>query len=386
MGAKTRDLGVAAPRHLRIAAALCACLAAAALLAAPAGATGGQSGFFGVGGWSYPTAAQSASLGSAGVRLFRGAVGWGVIQPSADPHSRNWSDPDRLAREAAADGYNILFDLNGCAVWACGAIDAAPSSGVALAEYESFVRAAAARYAPGSAFWKGQRRIPAITWQIWNEVNGGVFWPDPTPAAYAAFFTAIAASIRSVDRHASVLMSGLDALPTLSSGIPLGRFLSGLYEQPGFAAATSGVAVQAYAPTPRAALAVLDEAREVMLRHRDGAKPMWVTEMGWATGGPPYPFTVSPARQARFLTTTWREMLACRTRWNLRHVLWFSLEDANPALFGQPDGWSFHDGLLNLDGTPKLAYSNFLALVGRATSASGAGRCTLPGGRSLERR
>jgi hypothetical protein len=131
---------------------------------------------------------------------------------------------------------------------------------------------------------------------------------------------------------------------------------------------------------------VLDEARRVILRHHDGAKPMWVTEMGWATAGPPFPFTVSPATQARYLTTTWRAMLACRARWNLRHVLWFSLEDADPATFGEPDGWSFHDGLLNLDGTPKLAYGKFLALVSRATVASDAGRCTLPGGDSLERR
>jgi hypothetical protein len=384
--ARTCDPGAAARRRRRFGGALCACLAAAALCAAGAGATGAPAGFFGVGGWSYPTAAQSASLGAAGVRLVRGAVGWGVVQPSADPGSRNWSDPDRLARQAAANGYNVIFDLNGCAVWACGAVDAAPSSGSALEEYESFVRAAAARYAPGSPFWNGQRRTPAISWQVWNEVNGGVFWPDPTPAAYAAFFIAIAATIRSVDPHAAVVTSGLEALPTMSSGMPIGRFLAGLYAQAGFAAATSAIAVEAYAPTPSAALAVLDKARRVMLAHRDGALPIWVTEMGWATAGPPYPFTVSPATQARYLAQTWRAMLACRARWNLRHVLWFSLQDASPETFGQPDGWSFHDGLLNLDGTPKQAYSSFLALVRRATSASGAGRCTLPGGTSLERR
>jgi hypothetical protein len=384
--ATTCDPGAGVRRRRRLRGALCACLAAATLCAAGAGAAGAPAGFFGVGGWSYPSPAQSASLGAAGVRLVRGALGWGVVQPSADPGSRNWSDPDRLARQAAADGYNVIFNLNGCAVWACGAVDVAPSSGAALEEYESFVRAAAARYAPGSPFWKGQRRVPTITWQIWNEVNGGVFWPDPTPAAYAAFFVAVAATIRSVVPHASVVMSGLDALPSVSSGMRLGPFLAGLYEQPGFAAATSAIAVEAYAPTPSAALEVLDRARRVMLAHRGGAKPMWVTEMGWATGGPPYPFTVSLATQARYLVATWRAMLSCRARWNLRHVLWFSLEDASPATFGQPDGWSFHDGLLNLDGTPKHAYSRFLALVGRATSASGAGRCMLRGGTSLERR
>jgi Cellulase (glycosyl hydrolase family 5) len=358
---------------------VCACLVAA-LLAARADATAAPAGFFGVGGWSYPSAAQSASLGAAGVRLVRGAVGWGVVQPSPDAASRNWSDPDRLAREAAANGYNVIFDINGCAVWACGTVDAAPTTGAALAAYESFVRAAAARYAPRSAFWRGQRRIPRITWQVWNEVNGGVFWPDPTPASYAAFFTATAAAIRAVDPHAAVVMSGLDALPSVSSGMTLGRFLSGLYAQPGFAAATSAIAVEAYAPTPAAAIEVLDEARRVVLAHHDGAKPMWVTEMGWATAGPPYPFTVSPAMQARYLTRTWRAMLACRARWNLRHVLWFSLQDASPATFGQPDGWSFHDGLLNLDGSPKRAYRSFLSLVGTAASASGAGRCRLPRG------
>ena len=165
-----------------LASAMCASLVAPPQ--APAAVA--PPGFFGVGGWSYPTDAQSASLGAAGVGLVRAALTWGVVQTSPSPASRNWTDADRLARDAARDGYDLIFDLNGCAVWACGTVNA-PPTGAALPAYEAFVSAAVARYGPTSSFWSGQPRVPQVSWQVWNEVNGGYFWPNPTPAAYATF-------------------------------------------------------------------------------------------------------------------------------------------------------------------------------------------------------
>ena len=72
------------------ASALCA-IFAPPLPAAMAATATAPPGFFGVGGWSYPTDAQSASLGAGGVGLVRGALTWGIVQPSPSPASRNWS-------------------------------------------------------------------------------------------------------------------------------------------------------------------------------------------------------------------------------------------------------------------------------------------------------
>src|SRR3954466_674064 len=107
--------------HLRllVLATLVAALLTA-LSASPARATDIPSGFFGVGGWSYLDDGQAAHLGGAGLRIFRGSLSWDVIEPR--PGYRNWSDPDHLAQRAQANGFDIIFVLNGCAAWACGSV------------------------------------------------------------------------------------------------------------------------------------------------------------------------------------------------------------------------------------------------------------------------
>jgi hypothetical protein len=370
---------------LRRRGALAAVLAIGLVASVPA-AVGARlnlapAGFFGVGGWSYPSNTQAATLSSAGLRLVRGSLAWGTIQTNANPASRNWSDPDRLMQEAAADHFNVLFDLNGCAVWACGAVYV-PPTGSELTAYESFVQAAVERYAPGSPFWGGRRNVPTISWQIWNEVNGGYFWPNPTPAAYATFLSEISTTIRAVNPSAAIVLSGLDQLPGLSTGMRLVPFLRGLYRQPEFRSSFNVVAVQGYAPNPTKSVGILDQTRRVMLRAGDGARPIWVTEMGWAAGGPASAFTVSPQTQKRYLIKTWDTMVACRRRWNLKHVLWYSLQDFTGVDPSQPDYWGFHDGLINASGVAKPAYASFLSFVGRGPFPA-AQSCRLKGGTTV---
>jgi hypothetical protein len=370
-------------RWRRLAATALGALTVTLALTSPVGAASAPSGFFGVGAWSYPTASQLQSMSAAGLRLVRGALAWGQVQTSASPASRNWDYPDSLAREAASDGVNIIFDLNGCAVWACGTVNA-PPTGAQLSAYESFVAAMVARYEPSSSFWNGQPHVPQISWQVWNEVNGGYFWPDPTPAAYATFLGEISSTIHSVDPSATVVMSGLVALPGVSGGMDLQPFLEGLYRQPGFPSDTDAIVVHGYAPNPAATLHILDEARAVMIEHHDTARPMWVTEMSWSTGGPPYPATVSTTTQNQYLTQAWSAMLACRRRWNLQHVLWYALQDVSAAVYGPPDGWFYHDGLLNEDGSAKPAYATFLRFLGAGPVPGSVDRCTLPGDLSID--
>jgi hypothetical protein len=361
-----------------------ACFAALALSAAGASAAVPPAGFFGIDGWSYPSNSQSATLSAAGLGLVRGSLAWGDVQTTSSPSSRNWSNLDNLAHNAASGDYNLIIDLSGCAVWACGTVDA-PPTGAELTAYESFVAAAVARYDPTSSFWNGQPHIPTITWQVWNEINAGVTWPNPTPAAYAAFLSQISNTIKSVDPNATVIMSGLDEFPTLSSGMELEPFLDGLYEQPTFRSSTAAIAVNAYAASATASVHVLDEARTVTLQNNDAARPLWVTEMGWASGGPASTFTVTPAVQNQYLVSSWDTMLACRPRWNLQHVVWFALQDENASTFDTPDYWGFHDGLLNVDGSAKPAYSSFLQFIGSQPLPSGGGSsCSLPGGDTLD--
>jgi hypothetical protein len=372
------------PRALARYAALVWVLATGLLvtIGAPAAGAHSRAGFFGVGGWSYPNSAQATQLSNAGVQLVRGSLSWGTIQTDPDPTSRNWSDPDRLADEAAAHHFNIVFNLNGCAVWACGVVYT-PPTGTELVKYEAFVQAAVARYAPNSSFWAGQSYVPTVSWQIWNEVNGGYFWPNPTPAAYATFLSEISTAIRAVNPSATIVLSGLDQLPGERTGMKLGPFLRGLYRQPEFFSSFSVIAVQGYAPDPSNSVGILDKTRKVMLQNGDHTHPIWVTEMGWATSGPASAFTVSQATQKRYLIKTWDTMYACRNRWDLQHVLWYSLQDFTGVDASQPNYWGFNDGLLARSGSAKPAYASFLRFLGSGPEPGGTHACQLKGGMTV---
>jgi hypothetical protein len=117
-----------------------------------------------------------------------------------------------------------------------------------------------------------------------------------------------------------------------------------------------------------------------MLANGDGAKPIWVTEMSWATGGPPHPFVTTEAYQALKLRRAWDTLLACRGRWDLQRVYWFGWKDrAVPA--GGTDYWGYHNGLLRLDGTAKPALAASDEYVDNVPLPDGRGdTCPLPGG------
>jgi hypothetical protein len=100
--------------------------------------------------------------------------------------------------------------------------------------------------------------------------------------------------------------------------------------------------------------------------------PVRVTEMSWASAGPASPsFTVDVATQNAYLVSSWDTMLACQRRWNLRHVLWFALQDLNASVLGQPDYWEFGNGLLTLGGSSRHTRASSASL-GQARSRTAA--------------
>ena len=362
-------------------AAMLGCPPMSAVSVAPAQAAA-PPGFFGLGGWSVPTVDQSADLKAAGLGLYRAPLGWQDVQPARDD-SYNWTTTDSLATDAAKDGYDLILALNGCAIWACGAIQR-PPTGAALDDYRAFVMAAVQRYGKDGVFWDEHPTLPqrTISWQVWNEVNGGTDWPNPTPADYATFLAQISQTIKAADPTATVLLSGLDEFPGESTGMPLKEFLTGLYQQPGFKDSFDVAAVHAYAADPAGAAHVLDVARRVMFEQGDQTRPLWVTEMSWSTGGPPHPFTVTEDLQNQYLAQSWDKMLACRDRWNLKHVLWFALQDVDPLSVGLPDYWGVHNGLLRQDGSAKPSYATFKSYL--APTVDPPCEVFLPGGNNLD--
>jgi hypothetical protein len=293
-------------------------------------------------------------------------MSWGAV--SAKSAGENFSGYDRVMRAAAANHIELLVTLTGCPAWACPQ-GGPPSAPAALAGFRTFARDAVRRYGHGGSLWRGRRADPVVYWQVLNEVNGADQWPHPSPAAYARVLAATAATIRQTDRGARVVLGGLAEKMT----IWLRSYLPGLYRVRGFARSFDVMAVEGYSVRPGDPAHILTMTRSIMRRFHDSRKPIFVTEMSWATGGPPFPFITSPAGQAADLLMSWRELDACRSRWNLRRVYWFSYGDmASPPA---TDYWGYHDGLVDLFGSPKPAFYAFERFLSPAGAARVAGRC-----------
>lgn len=321
---------------------------------------------FGTGGWSFPTPETLDQLAGHGLRTWRLTVSWTAA--GSRRGTLDFSGYDTVLRAAERNGIEVLVTLTGCPAWACPAGGPA-ASGPALDGFQRFVRAAVLRYGHRGTAFGGRPRRPVTHWQVLNEVNGADQWPRPSAPRYAAVLRRTARTIRAADRRARVVLAGLGEKMT----VWLRDYLPALYRQPGFRASFDVMAPEGYAVRPSDVGAILTETRRIMRRFGDARKPMFITEMSWASGGPPFPFTTTEAGQAARLRASWRQLAACRARWRLRRVYWFAYTDRDPR--ESADYWGFHNGLLDRAGRPKPAWHAFVGFLHPANAARAAGRC-----------
>lgn len=346
-----------------------------------AAAAAAPQGFVGVSDWGWPTSAQAQRLGADGVGTFRAGVAWSWIEPQQG--QRGWGGVDGLMADAATNGYDLTLVLNGCTEWACGATRTAPQTPQQRAFFQDYVRDFVGRYGAGGSFWRTRTDLRAVkvAWQVWNEVNVGADWPNPTAAGYAALLAETSATIKRVDPSATVVSAGLAELPAVPEGATLAEFLTALESNPAFRSSADVVAVHGYAENALGTARVLDTARAIMHAAGD-TRPLWVTEVGWGSGGPAHAFVRDDAGQAAELRSAYDLMTACRNRWGLDKAIWFALRDVSSAQLGEADYWGMHTGLYGADGTtPKLAAAALREYAGGRTLPAGrAAACPLAGG------
>ncbi len=118
------------------------------------------------------------------------------------------------------------------------------------------------------------------------------------------------------------------------------------------------MAVHPYAADPAGVLEILRTVRVQLDRLGDPDRPIWATEFGWATGGPPVTITNSEPMQAKLLREAIGFMQRARDVLHLRGFVAFRWKDM--ALnAGQTDVWALHTGLLREDGSSKPALGAF---------------------------
>jgi hypothetical protein len=312
--------------------------------------------FYGVISANSPDGPMLERLGRGGVGTLRVLFSWGGVQPSAGaPY--DWSRYDLLVAGAAINGIRVLATVYSSPTWAEPSPEY-PPLGSALPGFASFVRAAVARYGTGGTFWRQHPELPAMPieeGQLWNEPNSLYFWkPAPDPKGYLTLLRAFHGAVKSADPDARVMLGGLFPTP---KGVDMSAFLSALYRL-GAAKLFDEAAVHPYAAEPGRAMARTEQLRGLLDHAGDREKPIWITEVGWASGGQPSGLTVGPERQADYLARFFELAAGARERLRLGGVIWFALSDTPGPL------WPGHCGLFDLNGDPTAAWRALTALTG----------------------
>lgn len=371
-------------RNLRALVASVVAMLALSVFAASAQAL--PAGFWGVVPQSSLSLEKFQRLRRGGVESVRFPIVWTAVQP-VQGGAFQWGSIDVQVEAAAEAGIQVLPFLVGAPEWAVPAVYVSgthhtlkaparlPIGGAARAGWEGFLAATVARYGPSGTFWSehpGVPKLPIRRWQIWNEPNFKYFIAKPNPAEYGKLVKISTAALKAADPGAQTILAGLFSRPKGARNPRTGKhkslnwyasdFVSKMYRTtPGVGKKFSGVALHPYSIYARELPGVIEEFRRVLAANHDGGKGLWLTELGWSSGPADTAnlFAKGPAGQARELRKAFTLLRGHATRYRLKSIFWFSVDD-------QKESCNFCDGsgLFGEGFQPKPAWYSYVKFTG----------------------
>jgi hypothetical protein len=302
---------------------------------------------------------------AAGVRLLREPFRWDQVERS--PGRYDFKRLDAFVVAAARRRLRILPIL----VDPPSFRSSAPRRGAKRGSYPPrdpaalgrFGAVLVRRYGPDGSFWQRSPQLPRVpirAWQVWNEPNLPVYWASgPDPAGYARLLRRTATELRRADPHAEVVSAGLSQTRL---GTPFATFVRGMYRA-GAGRALDSFALHPYARSAAGVLQAVKDARR-LLEQLGASPPIWITEFGWASGGPASPFTVGEAVQARLAREALEGFARERRELGIRGAVYYDWRDARPS-GAVGDFFGLHTGLLRADGRPKPSLRAFAKAADR---------------------
>jgi hypothetical protein len=308
-----------------------AAVAAALMCAAPAHAV--ETGVNETLGQSVSTPRKASKLGADWVRVW---ALWQDLEPARGVYNEHLIGAlNAKAAALHARGVKVLVVVHRAPAWASGGRGgiAPPSDPAAF----------------GAFMGSLAQRVPGVdAWELWNEPDGSEFWLDgPEPGRYAALLKAAYPAIKAAQPGDVVVTGGMvgndmDFLAQLYDHGAQGYFDAvGVHTDT--ACLTNGPDVHYRDERGRIGRYTFSGYREVhavMSAHGDGAKPIWMTELGWNTQSTrpgscntgafagQKRIGVSERRQARFLRAAYRCLAADPF---VAVGLWFGMQDIPAA-------------------------------------------------------
>jgi len=329
--------------------------------------------------------AHLSKLAAKGIRALRQEFRWNALEPTRGQF--DWASSDRILQAAARHGLSVLPVLWTTPAWARAPSASArfpPTETAPPADLEDFARFAGAFARRYGHLKTADGRPLLLGYQIWDEPNLSAAWGNALidPTYYLQLLRAARAAIRTVDRHARIVLAGL--APTVEqSNVNLApqTFLLKLYQLGGHEA-FEVAAAKAYGfdfpPDDRRVDAgVLNFShvillREMMVAHNDGHKAIWITQFGWNAlpagwrGETSIWGQVSEAQQADYIL---RAVARAAREWPWAGAMF--LETLQPRPRPQrPEAdalWGF--ALLAQNGAPRPAYQALAQAVPIAAQA-----------------
>ncbi|MGH2952118.1 MAG: hypothetical protein ACRDKX_08745 [Solirubrobacterales bacterium] len=376
-------------------------MVAALALPAPAAAAP-PPGFYGVvtqdGG--APEEGDLGTIRAGGAGSIRLLAHWAAIE--AQEGAYDWSSLDAAVRSAVGAGLKPMLFLWGTPAWAVNrdgyacAVNCnvfAPASRETREAFARFAAAAVGRYGPGGDFWEApeiacplpvpilcpdgpeppcrcDQPAPLRVWQVWNEENSRTYYaPVVNVAGYADLLKRASRAIRSADPGAEVVLGGMwgpNSPGADSDGrrvaTPVSLFLKRLYRVKGIKKAFDSIALHPYAANLGGVRRQVKAARRIVKRSGDRKASTWITEIGWASDGPPQnPYVKGLDGQARLLTRSLSMLQKRRRAYRVRGVFWYAWRD-------KPGGssicdWCGHAGLRDDDGSAKPSWDAFVRVA-----------------------
>lgn len=343
----------------------------------PSGPDAPPSSFFGVVPQDELTDADYPEMADAGVKTLRTGLYWTQVQPAGGA-SFDFSRFDATVKGAAESGITVVPFLYGSPDWVSKGLDHqdcsdcrqyAPSGPGALGAWKLFAGTAAARYGPDGEFWNDNPDLPKMPihdWQVWNEQNSKTFYrPKPDPASYEKLLRAANEGIRSQDPKATIILGGMFGTPgggNPKRSVAAATFIHDLLTIDGAKELFDGYALHPYSGSLEFVKKQIEISRRELSKSGYPDASLWITEVGWASGGKKSGLNLGSERaQAQRVTDAYDLFEKHRVEWNLKLVAWFAWQDSHAA-----DDFCFFctkAGLIDFQGNPKPALDAYRAVA-----------------------